>query len=108
MKIYKFKLKKIVLDTVWGDQFLYISLKFDYKYNSWLLQSFPFVSPSPSLIATSFFYTLFLFHLYPPHAGQMVGIDTCPISTFLKFLYDSCKGENHYLGIASTLMQPKG
>ena len=37
MKIDKFKLKKIVLGTVWGGQFLNISLKFDYKYNSWLL-----------------------------------------------------------------------
>ena len=34
MKINKFKLKKIVLDTVRGNQFLYIFLKFDYKYNS--------------------------------------------------------------------------
>ena len=34
MKINKFELKKIVIGTVRGDQFLYISLKFDYKYNS--------------------------------------------------------------------------
>ena len=34
MKIDKFKLKKIVLGTVRGDQFLYISLKFDYKFSS--------------------------------------------------------------------------
>ena len=34
MKTNKFELKKIVLGTVRGDQFLYISLKFDYKYNS--------------------------------------------------------------------------
>ena len=40
MKIDKFKLKKIVLGTVRGGQFLNISLKFDYKYNSWLLQCF--------------------------------------------------------------------
>ena len=33
MKTNKFKLKKIILGTVRGDQFLYISLKFDYKYN---------------------------------------------------------------------------
>ena len=38
MKMNKFELKKIVLGTVRGDQFLYISLKFDYKYNSGLLQ----------------------------------------------------------------------
>ena len=34
MKIDKFKLKKIIIGIVRGDQFLYISLKFDYKYNS--------------------------------------------------------------------------
>ena len=32
-KIDWFKLKEIVLGAVRGDQFLYISLKFDYKYN---------------------------------------------------------------------------
>ena len=40
MKMNKFELKKIVIGTVRGDQFLYISLKFDYKYNSRLLQCF--------------------------------------------------------------------
>ena len=34
MKIDWFILNKIVLDIVRGDQFLYISLKFDYKFNS--------------------------------------------------------------------------
>ena len=34
MKIDKFKLQKIVLDTIQGDQFLYIALKFDYKFSS--------------------------------------------------------------------------
>ena len=37
MKMNKFELKKIVLGTVREDQFLYIYLKFDYKYNSGLL-----------------------------------------------------------------------
>ena len=40
MKMNKFELKKIIIGTVRGDQFLYISLKFDYKYNSRLLQCF--------------------------------------------------------------------
>ena len=39
-KIDWFKLKKIVFGTVRGDQFLYISHKFDYKFGSWLLQCF--------------------------------------------------------------------
>ena len=34
MKIDWFILNKIVLDTVRGDQFLYISLKFYYRFNS--------------------------------------------------------------------------
>ena len=34
MKINWYILKKIVLGTVQGDQFLYISLKFDYNFNS--------------------------------------------------------------------------
>ena len=33
MKIDWFILNKIVLDIVRGDQFLYISLKFNYKFN---------------------------------------------------------------------------
>ena len=40
MKLNGFMLKKIVLGTVRGDQFLYISFKFDYKVTSWLLQCF--------------------------------------------------------------------
>ena len=34
MKIEWFILNKIVIGTVRGDQFLYISLKLDYKFNS--------------------------------------------------------------------------
>ena len=37
IKTNKFEINKSVLSTVRGDQFLYISLKFDYKYNSGLL-----------------------------------------------------------------------
>ena len=42
MKMDKFKLQKIVLDTVRGDQFLYIALKFD--YNVWFLIATVFLS----------------------------------------------------------------
>ena len=35
MKIDWFNLKKIVIGIVWGDQFLYISFRFDYKVSSW-------------------------------------------------------------------------
>ena len=39
-KLDWFKLKKIVLGTVRGNQFLYISQNFDYKFDSWLLKWF--------------------------------------------------------------------
>ena len=32
------------------------------------------------------FYTLFLFHLHPPRVDQIIGVDPCPINTFLKSL----------------------
>ena len=40
MKIDWLNLKKIIIDTVRGGQFLYITLKFDYKFNFGLLQYF--------------------------------------------------------------------
>ena len=61
-----------------------------------------------SLLASLPFYTLFPFHFYPPCAGQMAGVDTCPISTSLKFSCSSYKAEIHYSGITSTLMWPEG
>ena len=61
----------------------------------------------PPLIASFFFYTLFSFHLHPPRAGQMVSLNTYPISTFLKSLGSSCKAENHCLGITSILIRPR-
>ena len=62
---------------------------------------------SLSLIPSFFFYILFLFYLFPPRASQMVGVDTCPISTFLKSLCSRCKAENHCLGITSILIRPR-
>ena len=107
MKIDRFMLKKIVLSKVRGDLFLYISFRFDYKVISYCYSVFLLVSQSHFPIASLFFYTLFPFHLYPPRAGQTVGIDTCPISTFPKSSCSSCKAENHCLGITSTLMRPE-
>ena len=53
MKLDKFMVKKIVIGTIKGDQFLYLSFKFDYKVSSRLLQCFslslfrsPFHGPS--------------------------------------------------------------
>ena len=64
-KIDWFEVKKIILGTVWEDQFLYISHKFDYNFGSWLLQCFsldfhPLLSMPLSLFIfpSSFIFTL--------------------------------------------------
>ena len=60
-----------------------------------------FIFRSSSPTASFSFYTLFSSHLYSPHAGQMVGVDTCFISTFHKSSCSSCKVEmfRHHLHI---------
>ena len=65
-KINWFKLKKIILDTVRRDKFLYISHKFDYKFDSWLLQCFSLdFDPSLSFPPSSFiFSSSFIFFLH--------------------------------------------
>ena len=40
VKIDWFYLKKIVIGTIQGDQFLYISLEFDYKHSSYYYNIF--------------------------------------------------------------------
>ena len=87
MKIDGFILNKVVIGTVRRDQFLYTSLKFDYKFNSWLLQYFSlnFLIP-PSLGSSFCFIPSFFFPLYHPHVEQIASIDPCPIKTFLKSL----------------------
>ena len=57
-----FQLKRTVLGTVRGDQFLYISNKFDYKSVFWLLQCFSldFFSPPPPIPLR--FLTLYTSH----------------------------------------------
>ena len=81
-----FYLKKIVFDTVRGDQLLCILLEVDYKYSSnCYIVSFSILR-SPSFRVFFLFYTTFLLSSYPPRVGQIVGVDHCPISTFLKSL----------------------
>ena len=46
-KLNLFKLKKIVISTIQEDQFLCISHKFDYKFDSRLLQCFSLDFPIP-------------------------------------------------------------
>ena len=107
MKIDRFMMKIIVLGKVQGYPFLYIILKFDYKFSSRLLQCFSLNFSIPSFSALSFFYTFFPFHLFTPHACQIVGVDTCPISTSHKSPHSSCKAEIYCSGITSTLMRSK-
>ena len=64
-KIDWFKLKKIILSIVREDQFLYISHKFNYKFDSWLLQCFSLdfdlflsVPLSPFILLSPFIFTL--------------------------------------------------
>ena len=83
MKLDRFVVKKIVLGTVRGDQFLYISFKFDYKVSSRLLQCFSLDFWSPILIAPPYyiFFPLFLSTLHMQ--ARLVDLNTCPISPFL-------------------------
>ena len=100
-------LKKIVVGTVQGDHFLYILLEVGYKYSSNCYSISFLILRSFSLRASLLFYTTFPFHLYPPHADQIVGVDPYPISTFLKSLGSSYKAENYCSGIISSLMWPE-
>ena len=47
MKLYKFVVKKIIIGIIRGDQFLYLSFRFDYKVSSRLLQCSSLHFPIP-------------------------------------------------------------
>ena len=86
LKVDWIYLSKIVLDTVRGDQFLYILLEVGYKY-SFDCYSVSFLIPQSPSSGSSFYFILFSsFPFYPSCVRQIVGIDPCPISTFLKSL----------------------
>ena len=62
MKLDRFMVKKIVIDIVQGDQFLYLSFRFDYKVSSRLLQCFSLCFPIPlSHCSPSLYISFFLF-----------------------------------------------
>ena len=105
IKVDLIYLRKIVIDTVQGDRFLYISLEVSYKYSSNCYSVSFSILQSLCLRVSLLFYTIFPFHLYPPRADQIIGVDSCPISIFLKSLGSSCKAENYCSGITSSLMQ---
>ena len=70
MKLDRFMVKKIVLGTVRGDQFLYLSFRFDYKVSSRFQQCFSLCFLISPLIALFPFIFPFSFSLFPPHAVQ--------------------------------------
>ena len=78
--------KKIILGTIQGDQFLYISFEFDYKSSFCSYSFFLSILQSFSLRVFFLFYTIFFFHLHPLRVDQVTGVDPYPISTFLKSL----------------------
>ena len=105
VKVDLFYLKKIVLGTVRRDYFLYILHVVCYKYSSNCYSVSFSILRFLSLRVSLLFYTIFPFHLYPPCPNQIVGVDPCLISTFLKSLSYSCKAENYCSGITSSLMR---
>ena len=107
VEIDQFLLKKMILVTIRGDQFLYIFFEFDYKYSSQcysiLLSNFR----SPLSGPPFYFILSFPFHLCPPRVDQIVDVDPCHISTFLKSLESSCKADNYCSGITFSLIRPE-
>ena len=81
------KKKKIVLGTIRGDVFSYISLL--NLITSPICVAIVFFYPSfdpPSLGYSFSFIPSSFFHLHPPHVDQVAGVNSCSISTFLKSL----------------------
>ena len=65
VKIDWLYLMKIVLGTVWGDQFLYIILEVGYKYSSYCYNNSLLILQSLSLRAFLLLYTIFLLSSLP-------------------------------------------
>ena len=107
MKLNRFVLKKIVLGTVRGNQFLYISFRFNYKVSSWLLQYFSLDFRSPILLALPSFIPFSLFIPTLHVQARLFDLDTCPISPFPKSLGSSCKTKCYCSDITSTIMWPE-
>ena len=86
-KINRFYVKKIVLGTIRGDVFLYVSLL--NLITSPIFVATMFFNLSSNPLSSGYYFSFILssfFHLHPPRADQVAGIDPCSISTFLKSL----------------------
>ena len=107
MKTYKLRLeeKKVSLAKFeeTGSYIMLLSMVISLILDCYSISFFIF--RSPSLIASSFFYTVSPSHLQLPRACLIVGVDTCPISPSQKSSCSSCKADNHYSGITLTLMR---
>ena len=105
-KIDWFYLKKIILGTIRGDQFLYIFLEFGYKHSSCCYSVFLSISRSHSLRVFFLFYIIFLLSSLPStYRLDCWCVVPCPVSTFLKSLGSSYKVENYCSGITFSLMR---
>ena len=87
VKINWFYPKKIVLGIIRGNEFLYIFLFYLITSPIFVATVFFYSSSDPPSSGYSFSFILSTFlHLHPPCVDQIVGIDSCPISTYLKSL----------------------
>ena len=112
MKINKFKLKK---NHHWHSSrrlvhiYIYIYIYLSSLITNTILDCysvFLLISRSPTLRVFLPLYTIFSFHdLHLPHADQIVGVDLCPISTFLKSLSSNYKAKSYCSGITSSSMR---
>ena len=94
-KINWFYSKKIILGLIRGDVFLYISLFYLITSPIFVAIVFFYSSSDPSSSGYSFYFILSSFlHLHPPLVDQIVGVNSCPISTFLKSLGVAVKLKN--------------
>jgi len=86
VKINWFYPKRIVIDTIWGDQFLYISLELDYRHSSYCYSIFLLILWCLFSVHSFSFILLHSFHLHLSRVDQIIGVDPCTINTFLKSL----------------------
>ena len=108
MKLERFVVKKIVLGTVRGDQFLYLSFRFDYKVSSRFLQCFSlrFLIPFPQWVPSIIQFPLNDLGLpLVDHPG--LHLRACSIGHPLRPLYALGQPIQPCSRVFSTLMQPK-
>ena len=104
-KIDWFNPKKIVISIVWGDLFLYIPTKFDYKFLFLITTTFLFLFLDPFFQGLLWFILSLSSHLHPTCGQSIAYFDPCPISTLLKSLGVAVRLNKHCSEITSSLMR---